>query len=199
VAGSDLAPLPDGAIEGASGQVGATLTGGHEGTGLRIGIACARFNGGVTLRLLNGALDALAEAGTEIRRWIEDAPFPPELLAAAPKTSFGATIYELATREPTTFRAVAAQVSALPGGLDFVGTPEQLADLVTEWYLAEACDGFTLMPHILPDELTTFVREVAPILERRGLRTGEYAGRTLRDHFGLPRPVGTTSSAHSTP
>jgi len=138
-------------------------------------------------------------AGLDFQTIDPDAPFPPELLAAAPKTSFGATIYELATREPTTFRAVAAQVSALPGGLDFVGTPEQLADLVTEWYLAEACDGFTLMPHILPDELTTFVREVAPILERRGLRTGEYAGRTLRDHFGLPRPVGTTSSAHSTP
>jgi hypothetical protein len=55
------------------------------------------------------------------------------------------------------------------------------------------------MPHILPDELTTFVREVAPILERRGLRTGEYAGRTLRDHFGLPRPVGRTSSTRCTP
>jgi 6,7-dimethyl-8-ribityllumazine synthase len=67
VAGSDLAPLPDGAIEGASAQVGATLTGGHEGTGLRIGIACARFNGGVTLRLLNGALGALEEFGTDRR------------------------------------------------------------------------------------------------------------------------------------
>jgi 6,7-dimethyl-8-ribityllumazine synthase len=67
MAGSDLAPLPDGALEDASGQVGATLTGAHEGTGLRIGIACARFNGGVTLRLLQGALAALSEAGTDRR------------------------------------------------------------------------------------------------------------------------------------
>ena len=137
-------------------------------------------------------------AGLDFQTIDPDAPFPPELLAAAPKTSFGATIYELASRTPTTFRAVAAQVSALPGGLDFVGTPEQLADMVAEWYTAGACDGFTLMPHLLPDELTTFVREVSPILERRGLRSGEYAGRTLRDHFGLPRPVGKTRATRST-
>jgi FMN-dependent oxidoreductase (nitrilotriacetate monooxygenase family) len=128
-------------------------------------------------------------AGLDFHTIDPDAPFPPELLQAAPKTSFGASIYEIASREPTTFRAVAQQVSALPGGLDFVGTPEQLADMMAEWYLAGACDGFTLMPHVLPDELSTFVQEVAPILKRRGLRTGEYAGRTLRDHFGLPRPA----------
>jgi 6,7-dimethyl-8-ribityllumazine synthase len=67
VAGSDLAPLPDGAIEGASAQVGAMLAGDQDGSGLRIGIACARFNGGVTMRLLHGALAALDEAGTDRR------------------------------------------------------------------------------------------------------------------------------------
>jgi alkanesulfonate monooxygenase SsuD/methylene tetrahydromethanopterin reductase-like flavin-dependent oxidoreductase (luciferase family) len=130
-------------------------------------------------------------AGLDFRTIDPDAPFPPELLQAAPKTSFGASIYKLASQQPTSFRAVAAELSALPGGLDFVGTPEQLADLMADWYLAGACDGFTLMPHLLPDELTTFVRHVAPILERRGLRTGQYTGHTLRDHFALPRPVGS--------
>ena len=41
------------------------MEGEHNGTGLRIGIACARFNGGIAVRLLNGALEALAEAGTD--------------------------------------------------------------------------------------------------------------------------------------
>ena len=48
-------------------RVGTNLRGEHNGTGLRVGIACALFNGGITLRLLNGALDALAEAGTDRR------------------------------------------------------------------------------------------------------------------------------------
>ncbi len=65
MAGADLLPLPEGAIDEVAARVGSSLRGDHAGTGLRIGIACALFNGGISLRLLNGALDALAEAGTE--------------------------------------------------------------------------------------------------------------------------------------
>ncbi len=67
MAGSDLAALPDGALEDVGTRVGAQLEGGHSGTGLRFGIACARFNGGISLRLLTGALDALIEAGADRR------------------------------------------------------------------------------------------------------------------------------------
>jgi 6,7-dimethyl-8-ribityllumazine synthase len=67
MAGSDLAPLSDGALDDVAARVGAQLCGEHNGTGLRFGLACARFNGGITLRLLGGALDALTEAGTDRR------------------------------------------------------------------------------------------------------------------------------------
>ena len=39
--------------------------GSHLGRGVRIGIACSRFNGAITLRLLDGTLDALREAGVD--------------------------------------------------------------------------------------------------------------------------------------
>jgi 6,7-dimethyl-8-ribityllumazine synthase len=65
MAGSDLIALPDGAIDDVASRVGLSLRGEHNGAGLRFGIACALFNGGVTVRLLDGALDALAEAGTD--------------------------------------------------------------------------------------------------------------------------------------
>ncbi len=65
MAGSDLMALPEGAHDEVAPRVGAHLVGSHNGTGLRVGIACATFNGGITLRLLNGALEALAEAGTD--------------------------------------------------------------------------------------------------------------------------------------
>jgi N-acetyl-S-(2-succino)cysteine monooxygenase len=127
-------------------------------------------------------------AGLDFTTIDPDAPFPPSLLADVPKTSFGASIYRLAAEEPTTFRAVAQKLSALPGGLDFTGTPEGLADLITDWWQAGACDGFTLMPNVLPSELATFVDHVVPILQARGIARSEYRGDTLRDHFGLPRP-----------
>ncbi|HEY2215604.1 MAG TPA: 6,7-dimethyl-8-ribityllumazine synthase [Acidimicrobiales bacterium] len=65
MAGADLMALPEGALDDVAPRVGTFLKGSHNGTGLRIGIACAEFNGGITMRLLNGALEALAEAGTD--------------------------------------------------------------------------------------------------------------------------------------
>lgn len=65
MAGTDLISLPEGAFDDVASRVGASLRGEHNGTGLRIGIAAALFNGGITLRLLNGALEALSEAGTD--------------------------------------------------------------------------------------------------------------------------------------
>lgn len=44
-------------------MVGSYLEGGHDGRGLRIAIVAGRFNGGVTTRLIDGALAALEEAG----------------------------------------------------------------------------------------------------------------------------------------
>jgi 6,7-dimethyl-8-ribityllumazine synthase len=67
MAGSELIGMPEGVLDDVATRVGASLKGEHNGTGLRVGVACALFNGGITLRLLNGALGALAEAGTDRR------------------------------------------------------------------------------------------------------------------------------------
>jgi 6,7-dimethyl-8-ribityllumazine synthase len=67
MAGTDLVALPDDAFDDVAARVGMSLRGEHNGTGLRLGLACALFNGGITLRLLDGALQALAEVGTDRR------------------------------------------------------------------------------------------------------------------------------------
>ncbi|MBS2965346.1 NtaA/DmoA family FMN-dependent monooxygenase [Actinocrinis puniceicyclus] len=128
-------------------------------------------------------------AGLDYRRLDPDAPFPAALLDSAPKTSFGASIYRMAAERPQSLREVAQRLSALPGGLDFTGTPQAMADLITTWWQAGAADGFTIMPNVLPDQLELFVEHVVPILQRRGIARTEYRGRTLRDHVGLPRPA----------
>jgi hypothetical protein len=40
----------------------------------------------------------------------------------------------------------------------------------------------------LPGGLDDFVDRVVPELQRRGLFRHEYAGKTLRENLGLPRP-----------
>jgi N-acetyl-S-(2-succino)cysteine monooxygenase len=127
-------------------------------------------------------------AGLDYREIEPDEPFPVSLLDGAPKTSFGASIYTMAAERPQTFREVAQRLSALPGGLDFTGTPEAMADLITDWWQEGASDGFTIMPNLLPDQLDLFVDHVMPILRQRGIARTEYEGTTLRDHVGLPRP-----------
>ena len=46
-------------------RAGQYLVGPLEGRGVRVALACGRFNGGVTTRLIDGALDALQECGVD--------------------------------------------------------------------------------------------------------------------------------------
>jgi alkanesulfonate monooxygenase SsuD/methylene tetrahydromethanopterin reductase-like flavin-dependent oxidoreductase (luciferase family) len=70
----------------------------------------------------------------------------------------------------------------------FVGTPEQLADLLQEWHAA-GLSGFRLRPAALPHDLIQITDGLVPGLRRRGLfRTG-YDADTLRGLLGLARPA----------
>jgi N-acetyl-S-(2-succino)cysteine monooxygenase len=117
-----------------------------------------------------------------------DAPLPAELLAGPLPSSGAERVFAAARREPIPLRELARRYAGNPNSLTFVGTPEQLADFIEEWAAAGAVDGFTLMATTLPDGLETFVEGVLPILRERGRFRAEYAGSTLREHFGLPRP-----------
>ncbi|HUD94717.1 NtaA/DmoA family FMN-dependent monooxygenase [Sphingobium sp.] len=78
-------------------------------------------------------------------------------------------------------------LDANPG---LVGTPEEAADLLQQWFEAGVCDGFNIVPDDQQDSIDDFVDQVVPILRRRGLRPADYRGVTLRDHLGLPEQLG---------
>ncbi len=65
---SDRTGLPAGAKQRAADRVGHSVdaAGGTVRTALRVGFACAEFNGGITDRLLAGALDVLEESGADL-------------------------------------------------------------------------------------------------------------------------------------
>jgi hypothetical protein len=79
-------------------------------------------------------------------------------------------------------------VAGARGKLVVKGTPSQIADMMEQWYVEEAADGFNIMPPTLPGGLDDFVELVIPELQRRGLFRTDYTGRTLREQLGLPRP-----------
>lgn len=67
---SDLTALPDDAKARAATRVGASLDAAglvaDSAPRIRVGFACAEFNGGITDRLLGAALDELAAAGCDL-------------------------------------------------------------------------------------------------------------------------------------
>lgn len=73
-----------------------------------------------------------------------------------------------------------------------VGTGEQIAETLAQWFQAGACDGFVISPGYLPGSFDEFVESVVPHLQRRGMFRTAYTGHTLRDHLGLAEPVHQT-------
>jgi hypothetical protein len=85
-------------------------------------------------------------------------------------------------------RQLLGYLAGARGHYVMAGTPEQVADLIEDWFNDGAADGFNVMPPLLPAQHDTFSAEVIPLLQRRGLFRTAYAGTTLREHYGLPWP-----------
>jgi FMN-dependent oxidoreductase (nitrilotriacetate monooxygenase family) len=126
-----------------------------------------------------------------------DRPLPEHVLAtdeiAAGSRGARDIIVGLGRRERLTVRKLLERVSGWHRLV--IGTPEQLADTIEEWFATGLVDGFNLMPDVLPSGLDDFVEHVVPILRRRGLLRAEYEGTTLREHLGLARPASRFSIA----
>jgi alkanesulfonate monooxygenase SsuD/methylene tetrahydromethanopterin reductase-like flavin-dependent oxidoreductase (luciferase family) len=76
----------------------------------------------------------------------------------------------------------------------FVGTPAELADLLTDWVQA-GLTGFRLRPAALPHDLRQISAGLVPELQRRGLFRTAYEASTLRGLLGLPRPANRYATA----
>lgn len=109
-------------------------------------------------------------------------------------------VVEFARKERLTVRELLWKLGGGRGHRTLTGTPEQLADDLQLWFENGAADGFNIMAPVFPSGLETFVDQVVPILQDRGLFRTEYEGTTLREHYGLPVPASefeTTGAAAS--
>ncbi|SMH49501.1 FMN-dependent oxidoreductase, nitrilotriacetate monooxygenase family [Rathayibacter oskolensis] len=119
-----------------------------------------------------------------------DGPLPFDLLPTVTTASISqATLFTRMAREEGLTIAEVAYRSYVGGlaNMQFVstGTPVQVADTMEEWFLAGACDGYSLVAPILPRTIDDFVDLVVPILQERGLFRTAYEGSTILSHFGL--------------
>ena len=149
----------------------------------------SRYQQAVELVSIEDAIVALGRPFNDhdFSQYSLDEPFP-ELgeLGNESSRGFADRIKQQAQEEQLTLREVALRFSR--PRRDFVGTPEQVANAIQDWFEDGAADGF-IINSLLPDGLEYFVELVVPLLQQRGLLRHEYAGHTLRDNLGLPVPV----------
>ncbi|MEK9832223.1 MAG: LLM class flavin-dependent oxidoreductase [Rhodospirillaceae bacterium] len=136
---------------------------------------------------LDSAIASLSiQLGTDASKFDLDGSLPDIPESNASKSGRERAI-RMAEEEGLTVRQLAQRMGGY-SGLAMVGTAETIADEMEEWLDAKASDGFTIMFPFLPEGLDLFVDRVVPELQRRGLLRREYAGKTLRENLGLPRP-----------
>ncbi|MER2622798.1 MULTISPECIES: LLM class flavin-dependent oxidoreductase [Pseudomonadota] len=126
-------------------------------------------------------------AGHDLSGYPIDGPFPD-----LPDNNTGKgrlkVLKDTAARENMTIRQLYTRIAGTRGHNLVIGTAEDIADQMEEWFTSEAADGFNIMPQALPGSLSDFVDFVIPELQRRGLFRREYEGSTLREHLGLSWP-----------
>ena len=86
---------------------------------------------------------------------------------------------------PFTLREVAQKWGLSVGMPQLVGTPEQVADQMEHIWRETGCHGFNMTPNVMPTSIETFVDEVVPILQKRGIYRTEYEGTTFRENLEL--------------
>lgn len=130
------------------------------------------------------------QLGFDLSSYDVDGPLPelPPIEDISFKSRFQ-LVKDIADREKLTIRQLYQRIAGARGHREIIGTPEQIADQLQEWFDNEAADGFNIMPPVFPSGLTDFVELVIPELQKRGIFRTEYEGATLRENLGLARPV----------
>ncbi|MDP4332177.1 NtaA/DmoA family FMN-dependent monooxygenase [Curtobacterium sp. A7_M15] len=139
---------------------------------------------GYALRALGTHLDA------DLTDLDPEAPIPATILdrevdpvTYGPSLGYHETVVRWVRAHNTSLRQVLRGFGGY-GARIVVGTPEQAADTIEEWYRTGAADGFNLMIDEFPRGLETVVDQLVPILQRRGVFHREYEDVTLRGRLG---------------
>ncbi|MGO4407218.1 LLM class flavin-dependent oxidoreductase [Bosea sp. RAF48] len=115
-----------------------------------------------------------------------DAPLPDGLKLPV---NGNQTFFNVATQTAQRGRLTVRDLIRVQGGGTLspiaIGTPEQIAGRMEEWFRAGVIGGFNIMPDVLPSGLEDFVDTVVPLLRDKGIFRREYGEGTVRERLGL--------------
>lgn len=115
-----------------------------------------------------------------------DGPVPN--VAPVANLSIAKNLLDLAHERNLTIRQLYNHVAMGNGARVSVGSAEEVADELQQWFEEEAADGFNFNPAVLPHGMDDIADLLVPVLQDRGLFRTDYEASTLRGNLGLPRP-----------
>lgn len=132
--------------------------------------------------LLSNALGGVDLSDVEV-----DDPLPDHIISPDDRKTNPRFAYLF--KEKLTVRQMYEKYGGARGQRTVVGTGEEIAEQMEQWFVARAVDGYLIQPPHLPAGLDEFIEHVVPILQERGLFRTEYEGAMLRENLGLKRPA----------
>ena len=132
--------------------------------------------------------------GVDLSRFDLDKPLP-DIPVNTARVSAVESYVNISRRDGLTLRQMAMRAAAAKHHWTLIGSVQQVADQLEEWFRNDAADGFNLLASDVPGAITDVTQLLVPELQRRGLFRKEYAGSTLRENLGLPRPANRFSTA----
>lgn len=144
------------------------------------------------------ALSTLVSTFGDLSGYALDGPVPLAQCGPQDIRSISERLRARVRRDQPTIRQFSQQVAGM-GGLNVIGTADEVADVMQAWFEQGACDGFNITPPTLPGGCDEFVEMVIPVLQARGLFRTAYEGATLREHLGLKPAVSRYARAGDPP
>ncbi|MDC9595002.1 hypothetical protein [Xenorhabdus sp. IM139775] len=91
--------------------------------------------------------------------------------------------------ESLTIKQLYEKIIISRGHLVFVGSYQQVATQIAQWFHENACDGFNIMPPSMSGCLDEFINYVVPELQKLNIFKTKYKDGTLREKLNIPKPT----------
>lgn len=140
----------------------------------------------IVLATMAHATSRIGLVGTASHLLVPDAEFSGSI-------GFRKSLADLAVKENLTVRQLIGRYGG--GHHQEIGTPEQIADHIQNWFEQGAADGFNLMVDIVPSCFESVVDMLVPELQRRGLFHEDYEHEIFRQNLGLGAPARLATAA----
>ncbi|MCR2808417.1 MULTISPECIES: NtaA/DmoA family FMN-dependent monooxygenase [unclassified Microbacterium] len=114
---------------------------------------------------------------------------PEERFIAGGGNSSRVDVLRAQAREGKTLRELVIGFARAGGHRILVGSVDDVAQAMIDWFDSGFCDGFNLDPPSVPEGMDRMLTLLVPALQERGYFHEEYSGSTLRESLALPRPV----------